>query len=243
MINRRAILAGLFLAARTAGAQHEPHWSYEGPNGPDKWATLSPAFASCALGQRQSPIDISGTTPLASGMITIAYASTALKIVNNGHTVQVDHGPGSSIEVGGDRYDLLQFHFHSPSEHSVAGKREAMEIHFVHRNPAGRLAVIGVLLREGARNSAYESILRSLPDSTGEFTAVASEKIDTDRLLPAKRNYWTYEGSLTTPPCSEGVTWIVLGETVELSREQIDRVTSVIHNNARPIQPIGTRSR
>lgn len=242
MLTRNAILVGLFLAARTASAQHEPHWSYEGANGPDKWATLSPAFASCGTGQHQSPIDISATRPLASDRITTAYASTALKIEYNGHTVQVTPDAGSSIDVGGDRYDLLQFHFHSPSEHSVAGKREAMEIHFVHRNAAGRLAVIGVLVREGAKNSAYEPILQNLPASIGQPTAIAGA-IDIESLLPSERKHWTYEGSLTTPPCSEGVRWMVLHEVLEMSREQIDRMTSVIHNNARPIQPFVRRSR
>jgi carbonic anhydrase len=229
--------AALVLTAQTAAAQHDPHWSYEGKDGPAQWGTLSPEFASCSSGQHQSPIDIPATTELSSDTISFAYAPGALDIVNNGHTVQVNYGSGSSVGIRGKRYNLLQFHFHSPSEHRVAGRHEEMEMHFVHRDAEGKLAVIAVLIREGAKNSAYEPVLRNLPQSAGKPISIASVSLDSERLLPASRAYWSYAGSLTTPPCTEGVTWIVLKDAVELSRAQIDAFTAIHHNNARPLQP------
>ena len=174
--------------------------------------------------------------------IAFHYQQSAGSIVNNGHTIQVDFDTDDFIIYNGIRYDLLQFHFHSPSEHTIDGEAAAMELHLVHadRN-SGSLAVVGVLLIEGdSANEAYASTLEAMPADVGEPEAVA-EPIDLNALLPETRGYYTYQGSLTTPPCSEIVRWLLLDTPVALSREQIESYTALYDGNARPVQPLGAR--
>ena len=192
--------------APSGGAPAAKHWDYEGgAGGPDKWASLAPENAVCGTGSTQSPIDIAGTQLGAMGRTNIKWQPAALNVVNNGHTIQADVANGGAIEVDGVPYTLVQFHFHAPSEHTVGGKRFAMETHFVHKSAKGELAVVGVLHDTGAANEALAPIWSALPKTTEEKKAVA--KFDLATVLPSDRAMYRYAGSLTTPPCTEGVRW------------------------------------
>lgn len=218
-----------------------PHWAYKGHHGaPAHWAELDPAFESCAKGLKQSPIDIRKTVKTDMPVLEFSYGSVAPIIVNNGHTVQVNLPAGQILKVGDQTYELLQFHFHTPSEETVAGKHAAMVAHFVHRNAAGELGVVGVLLEQGKKNVAFDAIFSHLP-RPGEKITVDDLKIDLAALLPATKGYYAYEGSLTTPPCSQGVSWMVLKTPVKLGADQIKAFRRLFSANARPIQPLNER--
>jgi len=218
------------------------HWGYIGDAGPDRWGELSPEFALCADGTAQSPIDIRDASALDLVDIEFHYGESANNIFNNGHTIQVNVDAGSAIRYNGIRYELLQFHFHSPSEHTVDGVAAPLEIHFVHQDPnSGNLAVVGILLTEGDDdNDAYAAIFDHLPAQIGEPEALG-EPIVLAALLPDARAFYTYQGSLTTPPCSEIVRWLVLDDPVEVSEQQIAAFTGIYAGNARPVQPLGAR--
>ena len=219
----------------------EIHWGYSGDSGPANWGTLSPDFAICEEGSAQSPIDIRSASQLNLVDIAFDYAETANSIFNNGHTIQVNVDEGSSITYNGIAYALLQFHFHLPSEHTLDGAGTAMEIHFVHQDPrSGNLAVVGVMLTEGAHNAAYAPVFDNLPADIGEPTAMG-ESLALESMLPEARTFTTYQGSLTTPPCSEIVRWLVLDAPVELAAEQIAAFAAIHAGNARPVQPLGAR--
>jgi carbonic anhydrase len=242
---RRAVplaLAVALLAIGGAVAAQEAHWSYSGDTGPTHWGSLDPAYAACAQGQQQSPVDIPADAAVRPADIAFDYRPSAMNIVNNGHTVQVNYDPGSSIRVNGVRYDLTQFHFHARSEHALAGQHEPMEIHFVHKSANGGTAVVGVRLTSGAENPAYAAVIDNLPTTEGEPATVAGARVDARRMLPAQRTYWRYGGSLTTPPCTEGVQWLVMNSPVELSARQIAAFTAIYSDNARPVQPLNGRT-
>ncbi len=231
-------------AKAPAHAAHSGHWDYTGPTGPAKWAQVDEKFATCAMGKTQSPIDIrskeakSGTLP----PIQFDYKTSALKIVDNGHTIQVNYEPGSSITVDGRRYELLQFHFHRPSEERIDGKAFDMVAHLVHKNDAGQLAVVGVLIQKGSKRPVMQAVFDNLPAKKGEELTVPGVAIDINALLPEKKSYYTFEGSLTTPPCSEGVTWYVLKQPVQASASQLASFAKVYPMNARPVQPQNGRA-
>jgi carbonic anhydrase len=217
------------------------HWAYEGPTGPDKWADVEPANAVCKLGGAQSPIDL--TNPLrvaALAGLQVDYASTKVKVTNNGHTFQINADKGSSVKLEGKRFDLLQFHFHTPSEHTLDGKPFPLELHLVHQAADKTLAVIGVLLSEGTPNTVLSRFWDRLPKAQGEVdTGVTIEVKD---LLPrATDDYFTYSGSLTTPPCTESVRWVVLKQPLQISKAQIASFRTVFPMNARPTMPLGAR--
>ncbi|MBK9229427.1 MAG: carbonic anhydrase family protein [Anaerolineae bacterium] len=235
-------LALMLMIGRVALASEGTHWSYGGESGPDHWGDLSPDYAACATGVEQSPVDIPADAALNAGDISFSYQPSAVNIVNNGHTVQVNYDPGSAITLNGVRYDLVQFHFHAHSEHALAGELEPMEAHLVHKNAKGGLAVVGVLLKAGSENPAYAAVLNNLPAEEGEPHAVSGASVDANQLLPTTRTYWRYNGSLTTPPCSEGVQWLVLNTPVELSDAQIAGYTAIYNANARPLQAFNTRA-
>jgi carbonic anhydrase len=223
-----------------ADGPHVTHWSYEGKAGPQAWGRMKPEFAKCATGSRQSPIDIRDGMALDLDPVQFDYKPTGFGVIDNGHTVQVNVAPGNSIEVMGRRFELLQFHFHRPSEERINGRQFEMVAHLVHKDAEGRLAVVAVLLDRGAAQPLLQTVWNNLPLEKGE-EAAARAQIDLNQLLPADRRYYTYMGSLTTPPCSEGVLWMVMQQPVQLSGQQIDIFSRLYPMNARPIQQAAGR--
>ena len=219
----------------------QAEWGYGVENGPTAWGQLSPEYALCAVGMHQSPIDLVNPTAAALPAIAFNYQPTALRIQNNGHTIVVASSQENSIEVDSTRYELLQFHFHAPSEHTVAGQSFAMEMHLVHQNEDGALAVIGVLIERGGEHAAFNSLWAHLPSTPGAAQQIEQVAIDAGALLPSARAYYRYDGSLTTPPCSEGVQWFVLTTPIALSEAQIDAFAAIVHGNNRPVQPLNGR--
>jgi carbonic anhydrase len=220
----------------------ETHWGYEGDIGPEVWGELCPKFTICSNGDNQSPIDITGANKKALTDITFDYKPTTLNILHNGHTVQVNYDEGSYIEIDGmGRYELKQFHFHAPSEHTLDGKHFTKELHFVHQNADGELAVVGVWVEEGSHNHALLPLSDYLPADAGDEFLLNHIKFSADDLLPSKRYYYHYDGSLTTPPCTEGVKWFVLTTPIQMSDSQIASFKAIIKNNNRPVQPQNNR--
>jgi carbonic anhydrase len=219
-------------ASATFAAEH--HWSYEGETGPDKWGGLDAADALCSAGGQQSPIDLTGTITAQQPPLKISWIKRPDEIVNNGHTIQLDFAEGDTLRVGDRSYAFKQFHFHCPSEHLIEGKRFAMEAHFVHAATDG-LAVIAVLMVAGKPSAVFKKIVATMPSEEGPAVP-ADPTIDPSRLLPAKRAYFRYEGSLTTPPCSETVNWIVLAQPIEVDEADIMRFAKLYPMNARPVQ-------
>ncbi len=222
-----------------AGAHDAKHWAYEGEGGPDKWADLAPENLVCRTGATQSPIDIAKSQPGAGGRTNIKWQPAGLSVINNGHTIQADVANGGAIEVDGVPYTLVQFHFHAPSEHTVNGKRFAMETHFVHKSAQGELAVVGVLHEAGAANDALAPVWAALPKTTEDKKAVAT--FDCASVLPKDRSMYRYAGSLTTPPCTEGVRWQLMQSPTPVSDAQVKAFNEIIKPNARPVQPMKAR--
>ena len=214
---------------------HAAHWGYNGAGGPDQWGLMNPEFSTCASGARQSPIDIRSGVRVDLEPIQFDYRATGFRVIDNGHTIQVNLDGGNAIEVQGRRYDLLQFHFHRPSEERVDGRQFDMVAHLVHKDPEGRLAVVAVLLDRGSAHALVQTVWNNLPLEQGSEVAVRA-KLDISHLLPADRRYFTYMGSLTTPPCSEGVLWMVMQQPVPIANEQINVFSRLYPMNARPIQ-------
>ena len=230
------------VGGRIALAADDPHWGYSGAAGPDHWGELSTSYAACSDGHEQSPVDIPAGAPLNPASIKFNYQPGALTIFNNGHTIRADYAKGSSIEIEGKTYNLLQFHFHAKSEHTLNGTAWPMEVHFVHQAADGELAVVGALINAGAANAAYAPVLAHLPATEGDPETVGGVTIDAAAMLPADRTYYRYEGSLTTPPCTEGVNWFVLHGGLEFSAAQIAAFTALFPNDARPVVPLGSRT-
>ena len=217
-------------------------WTYDGDTGPERWGSLNAEFATCATGTEQSPIDLGGAASAVTDAVTFDYHDSSLELVNNGHTVQVSYDAGSTMQVEGERYELEQFHFHGPSEHEVAGREYALEIHFVHQSAAGQLAVVGVFADVGVRHGALAPVLDNLPTEVGLPRAVLDARIAADRILPRNRSAYHYAGSLTTPPCTEGVHWIVLRDALTIDAQQLEQYHAVMHRNDRPVQPPNGRT-
>jgi carbonic anhydrase len=238
-----AIVATTLVAGTPASAEeHAAHWSYSGPSGPAHWGSEDPAYATCSTGTRQSPIDIETATTAALPAIEFAYKAFPLTVTDTHHTFQVNVPAGSGgITVGGDHYDLVQFHFHRPSEEAIRGKHHAMVVHLVHKNDKGELAVVAVLIHEGAANAFLKPVFDNFPVEGTESKAAGTDT-DPMQLLPAKRGYYTFEGSLTTPPCSEQVRWFVLRNAVAASAAQVGQFAARYPHNARPVQPLHARS-
>ncbi len=215
-------------------------WGYKGEIGPDRWGDLCVDYKLCKSGKAQSPIDIRKTVKTDLPPVEVNYSEIPLTVLNNGHTIQVNCESGGYVIYNGKKYNLLQFHFHTPSEHLFNGQVFPLELHLVHSDEEGNLLVIGVMLKEGSENPVIKKVWNFMPLEKGEVTK-EDVKINPEQLLPESRGYYTYDGSLTTPPCSEGVTWIVMKEGIEVSKEQIDRFRSVYDLNARPVQPLNER--
>lgn len=231
----------LELAHVEAAKQHAHiHWDYEGEGRPENWSKLDPRNTACATGHRQSPIDIRDGIKVDLESIKFNYRPSTFRIVDNGHTVQVEVGD-SSINLTGKNYELVQFHFHRPSEEKINGQRFDMVVHLVHKSDEGQLAVVAVLLERGSENPFIQTLWNNLPLEKNTPVQPPSTAIDPATLLPATRSYYTYMGSLTTPPCSEDVLWLVMKQPVQVSLEQINIFSRLYKNNARPIQPLAGR--
>ena len=227
--------ANLDIAANGGQSLLPTHWDYEGAEGPQAWGKLRPEYDKCATGSRQSPIDIRGGIAVDLEPIKFDYRPSAFSVIDNGHTVQVNVEPGNSITITGRRYELVQFHFHRPSEERVNGRQYDMVVHLVHKDAQGRLAVVAVLLDRGSAQAIVQSVWNNLPLEKGDEVH-AGTHIDLSQLLPEDKRYYTYMGSLTTPPCSEGVLWMVMKQPVPISMDQVAIFSRLYPMNARPIQ-------
>jgi len=239
-----------------AGSQAAPggeaaHWDYDGDEGPARWGQLSAEYSACAKGRSQSPVDLPAVKLVDLDVATLDYNPADFEahpdehpedVVNNGHTIHVEIEDGASLIIGDERFQLVQLHFHAPSEHTVAGRTLPMEVHMVHRSDSGIFAVVAVLIAEGRHNPAYDPIWEHLPKAVGAHQSLADLTLDLDDLLPKRWLAFRYLGSMTTPPCSEGVRWFVLAQPVELSAEQIAEFAAIYDHNNRPTQPLRGRS-
>ncbi|HYQ37793.1 MAG TPA: carbonic anhydrase [Pseudomonas sp.] len=238
----RAIAAAGLLLSGLAQAS-ESHWGYAGEHGPEHWGKLASEFATCSAGKNQSPVDLRESAAVKAELppIELDYRPGGHEVVNNGHTIQVNYQPGSSMIVGGHRYELRQFHFHAPSENVRDGKPYPMEVHFVHADQDGNLAVLGVMYELGGRNGELAKAWEVMPKEAGGKGAPA-QLLDARALVPADRAHFRFTGSLTTPPCSEGVSWFVLKATDQAAPEQVAHFAETIrHDNNRPPQPLNAR--
>jgi carbonic anhydrase len=222
------------------------HWSYEGATGPEAWAKLEPSFSTCGGGQEQSPVDLVASAlkdDQTAPKLVFAYRDVALRVSNNGHAVLSDEtGSGAKIVVDGNPFELVQFHVHTPSEHELEHTHTDLELHFVHKDASGATTVVALLAKRGAENAMLAPFFSHLPGRPEEGTREVSGRIDLSALIGNRHAYWAYEGSLTTPPCSEHVHWFVLDEPIEVSAEQIAGVRTAEHGmTARPVQPLGVR--
>lgn len=226
-----------------SGHGHEVHWAYEGEGGPEAWGQLKSEFKTCAVGKRQSPIHIEDGATLQGPAepIQFSYRASDGMVVNNGHTIQVDVVGDNSITVRGSSYKLLQFHFHHPSEERINQKVFSMVAHLVHRNAEGQLAVVAVLLDPGTANSLINKVWTYMPLDAGDKVRMPAGLLDLSELLPKDQRYYQFLGSLTTPPCTEGVLWLVLKQPTTVSPEQIKLFSQLYPRNARPVQPVNGR--
>jgi len=224
-----------------AADNENPHWEYTGDTGPAHWGELSENWSTCSTGQSQSPIDIAFTEPVEGDGIAFNYKVSGLSVVNNGHTIQQNFDAGSSMQSGGNKYDLEQFHFHSPSEHTFNGKHFPLEVHLVHADKKGNLAVVGIMFEEGEANQTLEKIWQIMPEKA-DMTNTSAQKLNALDLIPENTDFALYSGSLTTPPCSEGVRWHVVQEPLEVSEMQLKKFQDIISVNNRPILPLNGRS-
>jgi len=235
--------------AQSAPKGSADHWGYEGAEGPDHWARLDPSYMICETGRQQSPINIvMARHGEGQENLTFHYQPTPLTLRNNGHTIQVNYQEGSYLRLNGKSYKLRQFHFHDPSEHHIDGKAYPMEMHLVHQDDGGQLLVVGILLALGEENRVFPRVGDGMQQHTGHHLPSKGQEVTTDLtfnlmdVLPHDTHHFSYHGSLTTPPCSEGVQWIVLKTPIEISKVQADRFITTIGPNARPLQPLGERA-
>lgn len=222
-------------------AESHPHWSYEGKAGPDNWGELSSDFSLCHAGKTQSPIDITHVLDAKLPPLDIVFKSTSETVVNNGHTVQVTANSEEAFPLDGDIFELVQYHFHAPGENRINGRSYPLEAHFVHVNSKGELAVLAVMFVTGKENAALNPILDAIPDETGK-EAVIDKRLSLKPLFPKTHSYYRFSGSLTTPPCTEGIRWLVMSHPVSLSVKQLKKFQKALkHSNNRPLQPLNGR--
>ena len=236
-------LMGFFLvvAPPAEALVQAPQWSYSGAANPTHWGQLNDDFVLCERGQQQSPINLDQAMADAPAILAVHDASAPWEILNRGYTIQVNAAPGNTIQIAGKASELVQFHFHIPSEHRIAGSQAEMELHLVHRDPTGTLAVVSVLIEAGANNPAIAPLWEHIPD-VGKTYLLAPNTIHLSDLLPSHFAFYSYAGSLTTPPCYEGVEWTVLAEPIHLSKNQIATFASLFPMNSRPLQPTNGRT-
>ncbi len=216
-------------------------WSYEGKNGAAQWDKLDTDYAICGSGRLQSPVDVHNTIRADLPLIRFGWLTVPLAITDTGHTLRVDATGGGRIIAEGEEFELQYFTFHLPAEEMINGKRAAMGVHFVHQAKSGKIAIIAVPLQEGKENRLIRTLWNAVPLEQGKTVSQPNVKIDPGELIPLKREYYTYVGSLTTPPCTEGVLWLIMKQPVTLSKEQIADFAKIHRNNARPVQQANGR--
>jgi carbonic anhydrase len=237
------VIATALLVVAPSGIAADSKWSYTGPNGPAKWGKLEKGFAICSTGTMQSPIDIPDAHARKGDLAPLLfnYKTVPLKIIDNGHTIQVNYPPDSWLTVEGKRYELVEIRFHKPSEFKIDGKGQDMEADLVHRDKDGKLAVVVVLLDQGKENPLMKTLWSNLPQTKDKENVVANVQVTAFGLLPSNKDYYAFKGSLTTPPCTEDVTYYVLKTPVTVSADQIARFARAYPMNARPTQPLNDR--
>ncbi len=237
MMYKLSFLATMMAITLSGCATQSTHWDYRDAG---RWSELNSEFLACA-GKNQSPVDIANVSQTQLEKIQFNYNKHASTIVNNGHTVKLNFPAGDAINVEKNAFHLKQLHFHTPSEHTFSGKRFAAEIHLVHQNPQGELAVVAVMVAEGAKSGVFNKLIRSLPSQTGKSIDL-KQPLQASDFLPQATAYYSINGSLTTPPCTEGVRWFVLKNNITASREQINRLSVAMGTpNNRPVQSINAR--
>ncbi len=235
------LLLGLGLASIAVAPAIAADWSYKGPTGPEHWGDLDPKYAMCAKGLMQSPIDLVDTNARGDVSVFTQYRPGPLTILNNGHTVQANFAEGSTLTSGTMQFNLLQVHFHTPSEEVKDGEQYPMVAHFVHADASGRLAVLGILFELGAANAELDKLIAAAPASKADARNVPGVTFNPNKLLPDDLDVYRFQGSLTTPPCSEGVNWHVAKDSVSMSAEQLKALHGIMGDNARPVQPLNGR--
>ena len=228
-------------AAIAAQEAHPPHWAYEGKEGPADWGKLDSTYATCSLGHTQSPIDIKDAKSADLPALKFDYQAVPLNIIDNGHTIQINYPAGSTLAVGDKTYTLKQFHFHHPSEEHINGHGFDLVSHLVHADADGHLAVVAILFKPGAENPLLATLWKSIPSEKEKAVDVPGVMIDVSTLLPDDHGYYTFTGSLTTPPCSEDVTWYVLKSQSSISSAEVAAFAKLYPKDARPIQPLNGR--
>ena len=231
-----------FGVALSSSADSSAHWGYQGQHGPEYWGLMKPEFVLCRTGRTQSPINVNGTNQTGLLGLRVNYVSSPVEVVNNGHTIQLNYKRHGSMKIKGKKYSLLQVHFHSPSENHIKGNGYPMEAHFVHKSNDGELAVIGVMFSLGTENRMVSEIWEYMPKKAGTKNSDPKRHINPSYLLPTNLSLYHWKGSLTTPPCSEGVQWFLLKNPVTVSKKQVREFVNLMGNNNRPIQPLLGRS-
>src|SRR5471030_2116728 len=237
-VKKAAAVAAVVAAAPVI--RHGTHWAYEGEDGPANWANVNVDWAKCGNGKRQSPIDIRDGMKVDLEQITFDYHPSSFNVTDNGHTVQVQVGGGNFITVQDRMYELTEFHFHRPSEERINGRGYEMVVHLVHRDGEGHIAILALLIERGKPQSAIQTVWNNLPLEKFD-TAAPAIVLDPNDLLPQRREYFTFMGSLTTPPCTEGVLWLVMKEPIQASPAQMALFSRLYPYNARPTQPSSGR--
>lgn len=236
-------MLGIMLATcfSVGATEHSQHWGYEGQESPEHWGKLSPDFALCETGKNQSPVNIQGALKTHHSKPVLVFEQGKQQIINNGHTIQINLSEGNTLRLDDDIFALQQFHFHAPSENEIDGKQFPLEGHFVYKDKKGSLAVLALMFNEGKANPQLTKAWQQMPAKVNQ-AAILTQPVDINALLPENVGVYRFSGSLTTPPCSEGVIWMVLEQPVSASAEQIRQFRSVLqHANNRPVQPLNGR--
>ena len=241
-MKQNLIIAALMLTSLSCVAEeHTSHWGYKGQEKPENWGKLSPEYSTCENGKNQSPINIDHVLKTQHENLTFSFETGKQEIVNNGHTIQVNVTGNNQLILDEQIFTLQQFHFHTPSENTIKGKHYPMEAHFVYKNKAGELTVVALMFNSGEANSEIEKAWQQMPTEVNNKT-ILNKTVDINTLFPKTLDYYRFSGSLTTPPCTEGVRWIVLEQAATASDEQIQKFHSIMHHdNNRPVQPLNGR--
>ncbi|WP_159737249.1 carbonic anhydrase [Vibrio atypicus] len=232
---KKSILA-LGLCTVFAASAQAANWGYEGEHGPEHWGEFA---SECANGKNQSPVNIESATDADLKDLQFDYEGKVISLLNNGHTLQTSLEGSNTLKVDGKAFQLKQFHFHTPSENHVDGKEYPLEAHFVHADEQGNLAVVAVFFKLGESNSTLAKLLQNIPSK--DQNIAIKVPFDADALIPSDKEYYRFSGSLTTPPCSEGVRWLVLKDVQSISPEQVKQFANVMGENNRPIQALNAR--